>query len=344
MSEVLNVIDINNYGLQKMKSEGGGTDTSDATAVAINIKSGETAYARGEKITGILPVLRYPVNPLNPSDNNYQFIAAAGTPKRVTRDDITYIMGEYQIASADEPDSWMFEGNRKMKLGIEQSKIANLVGAIASRIRKGYAILGVIGTYEENLPTLPDGIKFANSTSTSMSWLSNTKMTLITDMSGMFKDCVNITTVPLFDTSNVTTFKSAFSGCSRLQSVPFFDTSNGTIFLDMFYNCTSSSFTTVPLFDLSKGTDVREVFAGCSYLKDIPIFNLNSATAISNIFRCPRLSNDSLNNVMATLLTATSYTGTKTLKEAGLTQAQATTCESLSNWNAFVTAGWSSGY
>ena len=34
----------------------------------------------------------------------------------------------------------------------------------------------------------------------------------------------------------------------------------------------------------------------------------------------------------------------KTLKFIGLTEAQATTCQSLSNYQAFLDAGWTTGY
>lgn len=60
--------------------------------------------------------------------------------------------------------------------------------------------------------------------------------------------------------------------------------------------------------------------------------------------RCSSLSNESLNNILEMCINATSYTGTKTLKQIGLTSSQATTCQSLSNWNDFVTAGWTTGY
>lgn len=59
---------------------------------------------------------------------------------------------------------------------------------------------------------------------------------------------------------------------------------------------------------------------------------------------CTSLSNDSLNNILAMLTNATAYTGTKTLKYIGLSETQATTCTTLSNWTACETAGWTTGY
>lgn len=124
-----------------------GTDTSDANAEPINIRKDKTAYVNGQKITGTLPVLTYPINPDSPSDFDYQFIEASSA-KKVTRNNTIYIMGAYQIAENNEPDSWMFEGNRKMKLGIAQSKVATAISLNANQIKKGEKILGVTGNLE----------------------------------------------------------------------------------------------------------------------------------------------------------------------------------------------------
>ena len=62
-------------------------------------------------------------------------------------------MGAYQIASNTDPDSWMFEGNRKMKLGISQSKVASAISLNANQIKKNENVLGVTGTYEGQQPS-----------------------------------------------------------------------------------------------------------------------------------------------------------------------------------------------
>lgn len=91
------------------------------------------------------------------------------------------------------------------------------------------------------------------------------------------------------------------------------------------------------------------MFSNCNKLVTIPELdcsNLNSNAAMTDMFsECPMLSNESLNNILNTCakssITKSSY---KTLKIIGLTSAQATTCEGLSNYQAFLDAGWTTGY
>ena len=189
----------------------------------------------------------------------------------------------------------------------------------------------------------------------------------VTSMSTMFRACSNIQTIPLLNTSLVTDMNTMFRGCSIIQTIPQLDTSKVTDMSYMFYDCTNlttipllntskvtkmsnmfencSNLTTIPELDTSLVTNIRRMFYGCKSLTTIPLLNTSKVTDMSYMFSdCSNLSDDSLNNVLASLLTATSYTSTKTLKYIGLSEEQATKCTTLSNWQACVSSGWTTGY
>lgn len=82
-------------------------------------------------------------------------------------------------------------------------------------------------------------------------------------------------------------------------------------------------------------------------LEEIDLSQMDSynATSLTNMFyNCYSLNNNSLNSILDFCARAVSYTGTKTLRYLGLSQTQATTCQTLSNWNKFTSAGWTTGY
>lgn len=302
-------------------------DTSDANAEPINIKKDKTAYVNGQKITGILPVLTYPINPDNPSDFDYQFIEASSA-KKVTRNNTIYIMGAYQIAGNNEPDSWMFEGNRKMKLGIAQSKVATAISLNASQIKKGEKVLGITGTYEGTVPTGEIEITENGTIDVSQYASANVNVSSGGDYNAKLKPLTSsdkqvqklITELAPLDISNVTDMNYVFYTCTSLISIPEMDTSHIT-------TC-------------------QGLCNGCTSLVNVPILNFSELTGTNhyNMFNnCPSLSNDSLNNILAMCITMAKVTN-KTLKYIGLSSTQATTCQSLSNWSDFVTAGWTSGY
>ena len=190
-----------------------------------------------------------------------------------------------------------------------------------------------------------------------------------TDMNSMFSGCSNLTKVPLLDTADVTNMRSMFSGCSKLIDVPELDTSNVTAMAYMFSGCSNlteipifnmdnvantnsmfercESLVVVPELNLSNVTSVYDMFTGCINLTTVPVFDISKINTILRMFsNCPNLSNDSLNNILASCITANSITNTddKTLKYAGLSETQATTCTTLSNWAACEAAGWTTGY
>ena len=165
----------------------------------------------------------------------------------------------------------------------------------------------------------------------------------VTIMSGMFTSCSSLTTIPLLDTSGVTIINHMFNGCSSLTTIPLLDTSSATNMNSMFYSC--SSLTTIPLLDTSSATDMSNMFNGCSNLTTIPLLDTSSVTNIRRMFDgCSNLTNETLNNILQMLINATSYTNTKTLNYIGLSETQATTCTTLSNWAACESAGWTTGY
>ena len=154
--------------------------------------------------------------------------------------------------------------------------------------------------------------------------------------------------LPAIDTSNVTNMTYAFSG-TKIKTCPNLSSGSSTNVSRMFLNCTLLE--TAPQMDTNKSKTNTSMFQNCHYLKNVPVYNWssisNGSTANSNMFdNCPNLTNESLNNIMASCITATKVTTSsyKTLAKLGLTQAQATTCTTLSNYQAFTNAGWTTGY
>lgn len=177
-----------------------------------------------------------------------------------------------------------------------------------------------------NKVILPDGTRFTNSQFTGID-LSDFDSSQITTFQYLFQNCPNLISLNLnnFDASNVTSVGYMFSGCTSLTSINFgnFDTSNVTSLDYMFNGCTNLISIDLSNFNLAKCT---------------------SSNPMPNIFNyCTSLSNDSLNSILKALSTS-NQTGRKTLKNCGLTSAQATTCTGLSNWATVQAAGWTTGY
>ena len=105
----------------------------------------------------------------------------------------------------------------------------------------------------------------------------------IASMDSMFRDCVSLQSVPLFDTSSATSMTYMFYGCHTLQSVPLFDTSIVTDMSDMFRACYSIQI--IPLFDTSSATLTHDMFSYCYSLQTVPLFDTSSVTTNYYMFR-----------------------------------------------------------
>ena len=165
----------------------------------------------------------------------------------------------------------------------------------------------------------------------------------VTNMGAMFERCTSLTTIPLLNTSNVTNMGSMFNACTNLTIIPQLDTSTATDMNTMFNACTN--LVTIPQLNTSKVTRMDYMFNGCTNLTTIPLLDTSKVTNVNRMFgSCKKLSDDSLNIILVMCTNAPNISRNKTLKYIGLTSDQANRCKTLSNYSAFTTAGWTTGY
>lgn len=158
-----------------------------------------------------------------------------------------------------------------------------------------------------------------------------------------FKGNLQLVYMPLVDTSNVINMIDMFRNCTNLATVSNLDTSSVTRMQDMFNRCTS--LTKIPLLDTRNVTNMSAMFYDCTKLTTIPLLNTSNVTNMQYMFyNCLSLSNESLNNILAMCINAEKISSNKTLNYISLTSAQATICQGLSNYQAFLNAGWTTGY
>ena len=164
----------------------------------------------------------------------------------------------------------------------------------------------------------------------------------VTNTSYMFYKCSKITGIPLIDTSDVTNMYAMFQGCSNLRSIPELNTSKVRDTEYMFYGC--EELIEIPQLDTGNVNSMYYMFYNCHKLVTIPELDMSNAGGVYGMFSgCTRLSNNSLNTILAMCIKATNVS-TKTLQHIGLTSAQATACQQLSNYQDFLNAGWTTGY
>ena len=128
--------------------------------------------------------------------------------------------------------------------------------------------------------------------------------TNVVNMSYLFNRCSSLTSIPLLDTSNVTDMRKMFSDCASLTSIPQIDTRNVTNMYQMFSD--SASLTSIPLLDTTNVTDMGYLFGWSTMdkLTDLGGFKNLSISVTSNFLdRCPKLTVESLMNVINNLAT-----------------------------------------
>ena len=236
-----------------------------------------------------------------------------------------------------------------MYVEAQRSRVASAISLTADKIKKDVTILGVTGTYEGSSSS--DNVEMNTTfTSTNNTVIKNiTKIdsldfSNLTSILGMFEGFVSLSEIGSMSTSTITSMRNLFLNCESLETLPSFNTSSVTDMYQMFSGC--KTLATIPQLNTSNCQMFGFMFSGCKKLKNIPSLDLGKATNFFFMFTgCTDLTNTDLNTIMGMCLNVNSnYSGNKTLKEIGLSSTQATTCQSLSNWSALSSAGWTTGF
>lgn len=211
----------------------------------------------------------------------------------------------------------------------ENSPIAQLYGkqqayydSLSPRVVSNSNLLGGLSRYTlRYIPCKSDGTPLLDTSN-------------VTNMTSMFVNMSDLLFIPKINTSNVTNMDSMFRG-TALKTIPLLDTSKVTNMNNMFMY---SKLETLPQLDMSKVTTAKEMFKWLETIKNVPILNLSSLTNMTSMFQdCTGLTEDSLNNIMASLATAPI---TSSLANVGFTSSQITTMRTLSNYQALIDKGW----
>jgi hypothetical protein len=130
-------------------------------------------------------------------------------------------------------------------------------------------------------------------------------------------------------------------GYSIIKKIPSIDYSAGTN-ISYSFSSWDSLEEVVEIKNTENCQKFNDMFAYCKKLKKVPIFSWASATNIDRMFNgCNDLTDESLNNIMYMCAHCNpSVSSVKKLSNLGIQSGQRTRCQSLSNYQALLDAGW----
>ena len=183
---------------------------------------------------------------------------------------------------------------------------------------------------------------------TEITSLPNFNLSSATTLSSFCFSCSKLVSVGNITTGNsLTSLKEMFAYCHKLQMVgSISNTSNVTSTQSMFNNC--DAMTSAPQLDTSSVTDIRSMFSYCKALSTVPLYDTSSVQYMNDMFSSANsLDDTSVNNVLKMCADSNvTNVSNKTLYKLGFrsTYYPVSRIEALSNYQAFLDAGWTIGY
>lgn len=239
----------------------------------------------------------------------------------------------------------------------EESSIQDIADAIRSK--NGSSDTYTVSEMSTAIENIPSGGGSASDyffTDTAQSgtgivkYIKKVPSLVVSNLSYFASDMTTLEEVETITATNIGSCDYAFYNCRVLEKIQGLNITGVTSALRMFDQC--YALKTAPSFDTSQCTSFYRMLRMTSALENLPIYNMSSATNLQQMFDnfSRHLTDTSLDNLLQSLISATSYTGTKTLAYLGFSGSlapmfyPASRIEALPHYQDFIDAGWSIGY
>lgn len=168
-----------------------------------------------------------------------------------------------------------------------------------------------------------------------LSSVGNNSLTIY--LNNTFYDCTRLKSAKF--NAPVSFGEGVFNGCTVLTDLTFTGTPTCTQTRYIFRSC--PALITAPHIDTSGAALFTEMFKGCTALENVPVYDFSSATNLQNVYQnCPALTDQSLDNILQSCISATAYGGTKSLATLGIPNTYDTRIAALTHYQDFLDAGW----
>lgn len=240
-----------------------GLNTSDATATPSDLVVGKTAYVNGEKIEGVVP------------ETSGDYYLPLGEFQNVPEEDV---MGIIWHTSVDE--DILLRNGAYVGATFPYSHIVDTIGLTPNQIVEGNTVLGVNGTASSGgLKYAPVHLSFAGSKESSIVLNSDElgiDFSNITDASYMFANCKNLTTISniqALPSAQITDMEGMFMNCIGFTQLDLhlLDWDSVTNTAHMFDGCENVTWINMYDFDGSHITNSEGMFDNCPKLQGINV-------------------------------------------------------------------------